>query len=91
MTKNELNETVKTIRELKRMQEELVAEIQANEDKIKAEMEATQIFTMTGDDYKVTWNEVTSTRLDTTALKKALPEVAEKFSKTSTIRRFCIA
>lgn len=90
MTRNEINETVKTIRELKRMQEELVAEIQANEDKIKAEMETTQIFTMTGDDYKITWNEVTSTRLDTSALKKALPEVAERFSKTSTIRRFCI-
>lgn len=90
MTRNEINETVKTIRELKRMQEELVAEIQANEDKIKAEMEATQIFTMTGDDYKVTWNEVTSTRLDTSALKKALPEICEKFSKTSTLRRFCI-
>ena len=90
MTRNEINETVKTIRELKRMQEELVAEIQANEDKIKAEMEATQIFTMTGDDYKVTWNEVTSTRLDTSALKKALPEICEKFSKTSIIRRFCI-
>lgn len=90
MTKTEINETVKTIRELKRMQEELVAEIQANEDKIKAEMEATQIFTMTGDDYKITWTEYTSTRLDTSALKKAFPEITEKFSKTSTLKRFCI-
>jgi predicted phage-related endonuclease len=91
MSKQDINETVKTIRELKRMREELDAEISAQEDLIKAEMNRTNVFIISGDDYKVTWNEVTSTRLDTAALKKALPEVAEKFSKTSTTRRFNIA
>lgn len=91
MSRQDINETVKTIRELKRMREELDAEISANEDLIKAEMNRTNEYTIIGDDYKVTWNEVTSTRVDTTALKKALPDVIEKFTKTTTSRRFWIA
>lgn len=91
MSRTDINETVKEIRELKRMREELDAEIAAAEDLIKAEMNRTSNYTILGDDYKVTWNEVTSTRVDTTALKKALPEVVERFTKTTTSRRFCIA
>lgn len=91
MSRTDINETVKTIRELKRMREELEAEITAAEDLIKAEMNRTSNYTITGDDYKVTWNEVTSSRVDTAALKKALPDVVEKFTKTTTSRRFCIA
>lgn len=91
MNRNEINEAVKTIRELKRMREELEAEISAEEDRIKEEMNRTSIHTILGDDYKVTYTEVTSTRIDTAALKKALPDVVEKFTKTSTTRRFCIA
>lgn len=91
MNKSEINETVKNIRELKRMREEIEAEISAEEDRIKEEMNRTSNYTITGDDYKVTYTEVTSTRIDTAALKKALPDVVEKFTKTSTTRRFCIA
>lgn len=91
MNKTEINETVKNIRELKRMREEIEAEISAEEDRIKEEMNRTSNYTITGDDYKVTYTEVTSTRIDTAALKKALPDVVEKFTKTSTTRRFCIA
>ena len=42
-------------------------------------------------EYKVTWKAVTSSRLDTTALKKALPDVAARFMKSTTSRRFCVA
>lgn len=90
MNKAEINETVKNIRELKRMREEIEAEITAEEDRIKEEMNRTSNYTITGDDYKVTYTEVKNTRIDTAALKKALPDVVEKFTKTSTIRRFCI-
>ena len=41
--------------------------------------------------FKITWKSVTSSRLDTTALKKALPEVAARFMKQTTSRRFTIA
>lgn len=91
MTTEEIKEAVKNIREYKRMREELEAEITAAEDLLKAEMTESGIYTITGDDYRVTWNEVTSSRIDTTALKKALPDLAERFTKTTTARRFCIA
>ena len=91
MNKIQINETVKSIRELKRMKEELENEITAAEDLIKAEMTKTKTYTIIGDDYKVTWNEVTSSRLDSTALKKTLPDIAKQFMTTSTSRRFLIA
>lgn len=91
MSTIELNSKVKELRELRRMADELAAEIEALTDTIKAEMTARDVDELTGADWKATWKNVTSTRLDTTALKKALPDVAERFSKTSTTRRFVLA
>lgn len=77
------------LQELKRLREELDAEISALEDEIKASMgDAEQI---TAGAFKITWKAVTSSRLDTAALKKALPEVAARFMKQTTVRRFTIA
>jgi predicted phage-related endonuclease len=47
--------------------------------------------TLTGMDWKATYKTVTSSRVDTSALKKELPEIAQRFSKTTTTRRFCVA
>ena len=74
--------------ELKRMKEELEAEIAAAEDAIKAVMGDEE--TLTAGAYKVSWKTFTSSRVDTTALKKALPEVAAAYTKTTTARRFSI-
>lgn len=87
----ELDSKIKELRELKRMAEELQAEIDGITDTIKAEMTARNVDTLTGADWKATWKAVTSSRLDTTALKKALPDVAAAFTKASTSRRFVLA
>ena len=87
----DLTATVHNLRELMRMQEELTAEIEAAKDEIKAEMTANSMYEMTGTDWKCTWNEVTTNRIDTTALKKSLPEIAAQFTKATTSRRFCVA
>ena len=86
-----MNAKVKELRELKRMQDELAAEIEAIQDEIKAHMTAQDADTLTGSDWKITWKAVTSNRLDTTALKKALPDVAAQYTKTTTARRFVLA
>lgn len=91
MTNNEIAKMLKEAKELKRMLEEINAEIAAIEDGIKAELTERGADSLSVGEYKVTWKEVQSTRLDTTAIKKALPEIAERFSKTSVTRRFCIA
>lgn len=86
-----MNEKVQELRELKRMQEELTAEIEAIQDELKAHMNTHGMDTLLGFDWKVTWKAVTSSRLDTTALKKELPDIAARFMKKSTIRRFVLA
>lgn len=91
MTNNELKEMLKEAKELRRMAEEIAAEITALDDGIKAEMTARGSEELIIDEYKVTWKEVKSSRLDTSALKKAMPELAERFTKQSNTRRFCLA
>ncbi len=54
-------------------------------------MDAAGTDTLLGTDWKITWKAVTSNRLDTAALKKALPDLAKQFTKTSTSRRFVLA
>ena len=91
MSTNEIAKAVKEIRELSRMKEELESEIAALQDEIKGHMAAADIFELIGSDYKITWKEVTTSRLDSTALKKAIPDVAALYMKTTTARRFVIA
>lgn len=91
MSINELDMKVKELRELRRMAEELQAEIDAAQDAIKAHMDSQGVDTLAGADWKVTWKPVTSSRMDTSALKKALPEIAERFMKSTTSRRFVLA
>ena len=79
---------VHELMELKRIKEELEAEIAAAEDAIKAVMGDEEL--LTAGAYKVSWKTFTSSRVDTTALKKALPEIAEQFTKQTKSRRFAI-
>ena len=82
-------ERITELKELERMAEELAAEIEAAKDAIKAEMGLKEM--LVAGPFKVTWKSVTSSRLDTTAMKKAFPaEALAPFMKTSTARRFCV-
>ena len=91
MSINEMDSKIKELRELRRMADELAAEMETIQDSIKAHMDAAGVDTINGTDWKVTYWAATSSRIDTAALKKALPDVVERFSKTTTARRFCIA
>ncbi len=88
MSNPNMEAKVKELMELKRMKEELEAEITAAEDEIKSVMGEEEI--LNAGAFKVTWKTVISTRLDSTALKKSLPEIAERFMKQTTTRRFCV-
>lgn len=87
----ELDSKVKELRELRRMAEELAAEIDTLTDCIKTEMDGRGVDELTGADWKATYKTVASVRIDTAALKKALPEIAERFTKNSSTRRFVLA
>ena len=88
MSNPNMENKVKELLELKRMKEELEAEITAMEDEIKSVMGDEE--TLLAGAFKVDWKTVITSRIDTTALKKMMPEIAERFMKQTTTRRFCV-
>ena len=88
MSNPTMEATVHELLELKRMREELDGEIIALEDAIKAVKGSEE--TLIAGAYKVSWTPFTSSRIDTAALKKALPDVAAAYTKTATVRRFTV-
>ena len=88
MSNPTLESTIHEILDLKRMREELDAAITSLEDSIKAVMGDEEL--LTAGAYKVSWKTFTSSRVDTAALKKALPDIAAQFTKQTTARRFSI-
>lgn len=74
-----------------RMQEEAAAMVEALKDQLKERMTAAGVESLAGSEHKATYKAVTSYRVDTTALKKELPEIAARYTKTSTTRRFTFA
>ena len=77
MSNQSMEVKVKELLELKRMKEELEAVMGEEE-------------TLFAGAFKVSWKTFTSSRLDSTALKKALPEIAAQFTKQTTARRFSV-
>ena len=88
-TLSELEAKCHELRELQRLIEEAQAEAETIKDEIKAHMGARE--ELFAGEYKITWKHVTSARLDGKALKAALPEVAERFTRETTTRRFSVA
>ena len=89
MSINEIEAKARELRQLQALIEEAQAEAEALKDAIKAAMGDSD--SIQAGENKITWKAVTSSRIDTTALKKALPDVAERFTRETTTRRFCVA
>lgn len=91
MNKQELENKVKELKELKVMQEELDAEITAIEDCIKAEMTAHNVSELQAGIFKIRWTETISNRFDTKAFKEIYKELYAQFTKPIQSKRFSIA
>ena len=89
MSINEMERKVREMRELQALIEEATAEVEALKDAIKAAMGDSE--SVQAGEYRITYKAVTTARIDTAALKKALPDLAQQFTKTTTARRFCVA
>ena len=89
MSINEMEAKARELRQLQALIEEAQAEAEALKDAIKAAMGDSE--SIQAGEYKITWKPVKSSRIDTAALKKALPDVAERFTKETTVRRFVVA
>lgn len=88
MSISEMEAKARELRQLQALIEEAQTEAEALRDAIKAAMGDSE--SIQAGEYRITWKAVTSSRIDTTALKKAMPELAQQFTKTTTARRFCI-
>ena len=88
MSNPSMEAQIKELLELKRMREELDAEITAQEDAIKSIMGDEE--TLLAGAFKVTWTPYTTTRFDSTRFRKDHAELAEAYTKTTTVRRFSV-
>ena len=83
-----IDDTMKELAEYIRMGEEIAANIDALKDALKQYMRETGVDSLTGTEHKVTYKAVTSSRIDTTALKRELPGVAAQYTRATETRRF---
>lgn len=83
-----LNALMKEIAEYTRLAEEVGATLDSLKDTLKKHMEENGLDSIAGDEHKASYKAVTSSRIDTTALKRDLPEIVAKYTKTTETRRF---
>lgn len=89
MSTHELEAKIKDLRQLQALIDEAQAEAEGIKDAIKAHMGERE--ELRAGEYRVTWKAVKSARIDAVALRAALPEVVERFTRETTTRRFCVA
>ena len=89
MSINELESKIRELRQLQALIEEAEAEAEAIKDALKAHMGDAE--ELRAGEYRVTWKAVKSSRIDAGALRKALPDVAQAFTRETITRRFCVA
>jgi len=88
MSNPSMEPKIKELLELKRMKEELEAEITSMEDEIKQVMDDEEI--LFAGAFKVSWKPYTSSRFDSVRFKKEHAELAAAYTKQTTARRFSI-
>lgn len=88
IAQNNLDAIMQELAQYTRMAEEIAATVDSLKDILKKHMEENGLDSIAGSEHKASYKAVTSSRIDTTALKRDLPEIAAKYTKTTEIRRF---
>ena len=91
MSTIEIAAKIAELQELEALIEEAKAEADSIRDTIKAEMNSRGVEEMEVGTNIVRYTSIVSNRFDSTAFKKALPEVYKAYTKASTSRRFTIS
>jgi predicted phage-related endonuclease len=79
---------MKELAQYLRMADEIAATVDELRDQVKAYMSENGLDTLIGDEHKATYKSVASSRVDTTALRKAYPDIAAQYTKQSESMRF---
>lgn len=86
-----MNARMQELAKLRTMREELEELISHEEHELRQYMLDNELEELIGEEHKATLKKITSSRLDSSALKKELPDVAARFMKTSSCTRFTFA
>lgn len=87
----DINAIMAELAQYSRMAEEIAATMEGLKDQIKNYMVENGLDTLTGAEHKASYKAVTTSRIDTTALKKNMPEIAAQYTKTTETKRFTFA
>lgn len=90
MSQNELIRKIEELKTLEQLIKEAEEEAEALKDAIKAEMLEQNSEEMIVGTHIVRWTTTLSNRFDSTAFKKALPDIYKAYTKQTTSRRFTI-
>lgn len=85
------NDTMKKLAELLRLADEINAEIDTHKNALREYMRGAGLSVLNGGEHKATLKTITSARLDSAALKKELPEIAARYTVTTSAERFNFA
>ncbi len=84
----DINTIFSELAQYSRIQEETAAIVDGLKDEIKAIMNANNTDTITGNEHKATWKQVTQNKIDTTNLKSLYPEIAKQLTVETSYKRF---
>ena len=91
MSTNELNKAAHDLLAVRAMIEELQAEAEALTDTIKAAMVDRGEEVLSGDGWKASWKNVSSSRFDSKAFKAAHGDLYAEYTRSTTTCRFLIS
>lgn len=91
MSTQNINDIMAQLAQYQRIAEETADIIDGLKDELKGYMVKNGLDTLTGDEHKATYKAVESSRIDTRALRKELPEIADRYTTTSQAMRFTFA
>ena len=86
-----INDIMRQLAEYQRIAEDTADIIEGLKDQIKAYMTTKGLETLKGDEHKATYKTVTSSRIDTKALRADLPDIAQQYTRSTTTQRFTFA
>jgi len=91
MSINELENRIAKMQEWEALAAEAQAEAEAIRNTIKAEMQERDTEELQAGRFIIRWTSILTSRFDSAAFKKAMPDVYKAFLKQSASRRFTIS
>ena len=88
IAQNNLDAIMQELAQYTRMAEEIAATVDSLKDILKKHMEKNGLDSIAGSEHKASYKAVTSSRIDTTALKRDMPDIAATYTKTTVTKRF---